>query len=87
MASMVLPGTTVRLDPEQITKIDICCADAARVEVRIFLSDDAIHHCFEFPDKAAAVDFYRAVWQLRSGERLEDREIESVMVKPGTELA
>ncbi|QEX17525.1 hypothetical protein FRZ44_28250 [Hypericibacter terrae] len=87
MALTTLPGTNVRLDPDQITKIDICCADTARVEIRIFLRDNSPHHFFEFPDKAAAVDFYRAVWQLRSGERLGDREIESFLLNEGTELA
>ncbi|MGH6880615.1 hypothetical protein [Hypericibacter sp.] len=87
MALTLLPGTRVRLDPEQITKIDICCADTARVEVRIFLRDEATHHYFEFASKAAAVDFYRQVWQLRSGEHLADREIESLMVNNGAELA
>lgn len=87
MAPTILPGTRVRLDPEQITKIDICCADMARVEVRIYLREDTPHHHFEFADKAAAIDFYRRVWQLRSGDRLDDREIEGLMANNGTELA
>lgn len=87
MALTILPGTRVRLDPEQITKIDIYCADTARVEVRIFVRDETTHHYFEFPDKAAAIDFYRKVWQLRSGERLGDYEIESLMANNGAELA
>lgn len=87
MVQTILPGTRVRLDPASIEKIDICCADGARAEVRIFLKDETNHHHFEFPDKAAAVDFYRAVWQLRSGERLEDREIESLLVNKDTERA
>jgi hypothetical protein len=87
MAHTILPGTRVRLDPEQITKIDICCADTARVEVRIYLREETPHHYFEFTDKAAAIEFYRKVWQLRSGNRLDDRKIESLMATNGTELA
>jgi hypothetical protein len=87
MAQTILPGTRIHLDPEKITKIDICCADAARVEVRIFLGDDSTHHYFEFPGKVAAIEFYRKVWQLRSDERLENREIESLMANNGAELA
>lgn len=87
MALTILPGTSVRLDPDQITKIDICCADTARVEVRIFLRDGSAHHYFEFSDKAAAIDFYRRVWQLRSGERLEDLAIENLIANRGAELS
>ena len=87
MALTTLPVTNVRPDPDQITKIDICCADTARVEVRIFLRDDSPHHYFEFADKGAAIDFYRQVWQLRGGKRLDDRAIESLMTNKGTELA
>ena len=87
MALTTLPSTNVRPDPDQITKIDIYCAEMARVEVRIFLRDDSHHHYFEFPDKGAAIDFYRQVWQLRGGKRLDERSIESLMVSKGTELA
>jgi hypothetical protein len=79
MALTILPGTRVRFDPDTITKMEICCADAARVEIRIFAAGDGEPRLFEFPDKVAAVEFYRKVWLLRSGETLDDRQIESLV--------
>jgi hypothetical protein len=79
MALTILPGTGVRLDPDQIAKVEICCADATHVEVRIFSIAETEHRYFAFPDKAAAVDFYRQVWLLRSGEKLGDGQIEDLM--------
>jgi hypothetical protein len=76
MALMTLPGTEVRLDPDRITKIEICCAETARVGLRVFLSGESTHHEFEFPDKAAAVDFYRQVWLLRSDDNFDACENE-----------
>jgi len=87
MALTILPGTRVRLDPDQITKFEICCVDAAHAEIRIFVADAAEPLFFEFPDKAAAVEFYRQVWLLRSDEALDDREMENVMANNGSEFA
>jgi len=74
-----LPGTGIRLDPDRITQIEICCLDATRAEVRILSTSDAPPRLFSFPDKAAAIDFYRKVWLLRSGETLDDRQIENLI--------
>ena len=87
MALTILPGTRARLDPDQITKIEICCVDAAHAEIRIFVADAAAPFFFEFPEKDAAVEFYRQVWLLRSGEALDDREMESVMANSGAGFA
>ena len=87
MALTVLPGTGVRLDPDRITKLEICCADATRVEVRIFSAVDTEHRYFAFPDKATAVDFYQQVWQLRSGEKLDELQVENLMANNGIEHA
>ena len=87
MALTILPGTQVRFDPDRISKLEICCADAARVEVRIYSMDSAAPHLFEFPDKAAAIDFYRKVWLLRTGETLDDAKVESLMADNSGGLA
>ena len=87
MALTILPGTGVRLDPDQIAKVEICCADATHVEVRIFAIAETAHRYFAFPDKAAAVDFYRQAWLLRSGEKLDDGQIEDLMASNGIEHA
>jgi hypothetical protein len=90
---MTLPGTEVRLDPDRITKMEISCADSARVELRIFLSGESAHQEFEFPDKAAAVDFYRQVWLLRSedgfidGQNEKGHQIENLMARTTVEPA
>jgi hypothetical protein len=55
----------VAADPNQITKIEICCADADRVEVRVYSALYAEAEFFEFPDKASAIEFCRHVWLLR----------------------
>jgi hypothetical protein len=83
MVLTILPGTRIQFDPDRIEKLEICCADTARVEVRIYSTDSAAPRLFEFPDKAAAVDFYRKVWLLRSGEALDDAQIESLMADGG----
>jgi len=81
MVLTIVPGTRIRLDPDRISKLEICCADAARVEVRIYPTDDEAPHLFEFPDKAAAIAFYREIWLLRGGQSLDDAQIESLMAE------
>jgi len=78
-----LPGTRICLDPDRISKLEICCAEPARVEVRIYSTDDAAPRLFEFPDKAAAIAFYREVWLLRCGQSLDDAQIENLMMEDG----
>lgn len=78
MTWTILPGIGGRLDPDRIMKMEICCLDA-RVEVRIFSIDEATPRLFPFPDKAAAFDFYRKVWLLRSGDSLDGRQVESLI--------
>lgn len=87
MASTILPGTSVRIDPDRITKIEIGCIDEKRVEVRIFATGEEAPRLFVFPDKPAAIAFYREVWRLRSGETLDDRQIRQMMEGNGAELA
>lgn len=53
------------IDPDRITKIEICCVTATRVEVRIFSPLHAEPEVFEFPDKARAVEFCREIWVHR----------------------
>jgi hypothetical protein len=79
MVLTFLPGTRIRLDPDRISKLEICCADAARVEVRLYSTDGAEPRLFEFSDKAAAVAFYRQVWLLRGGQCLDDAEVEPLL--------
>ena len=73
MTWTILPGTGIRLDPDQIANIEICCIGATHAEVRILSTGEAPPRLFSFPDKAAALDFYRKVWLLRSDETLDDR--------------
>ncbi|HWA46338.1 MAG TPA: hypothetical protein VHA10_24180 [Hypericibacter adhaerens] len=87
MASTVLPGTGIRLDPDRIEKIEIACVDETRVEVRIFSVGEEAPRLFAFPDKPAAIAFYRDVWRLRSGQTLDDQQIQRLMEENGAELA
>jgi len=87
MALMILPGTRIRFDPDRISKLEICCADATRVEVRVYSTDSPEPRLFEFPDKAAAIEFYRKVWLLRGGQTLDDAAVESLMADNDAGLA
>jgi len=55
----------VSADPNQITKIELCCTSAIRVEVRIYSELYAEAEIFEFPDKENAIDFCRKIWLRR----------------------
>ena len=87
MVLTILPGTRIRFDPDRLEKLEICCADEARVEVRIYSDDSAAPRLFEFPDKAAAIDFYKKVWLLRNGEALDDAQVEHLIADSSAEPA
>jgi hypothetical protein len=83
MTPAILPGIGERLDPDRMTKIEICCAEATRAEVRIFVADETAPRLVVFPDKGAAVNFYRKLWLLRTGEILGDGQIENLIEGDG----
>jgi hypothetical protein len=82
MTHMTLPGTEIRLDPRRISKMEIFCAKATSIELRVFLMDVPSPRVVPFPDKAAAAEFYRKVWLLRCGEALDDQQIQRAITSP-----
>jgi len=52
-------------DPNQITKIELCCTSAVRVEVRVYSARHAETELFAFPDMASAIDFCHKIWLRR----------------------
>jgi hypothetical protein len=82
MTLMTLPGTEVRLDPRRIGRMEIFCAKATTIEVRIFLMDAPSPRVIPFSDKTAAVEFYRKIWLLRCGESLDDQQIHKIISGP-----
>jgi hypothetical protein len=82
MTLMTLPGTELRLDPRRIGKMEIFCAKTTSIEVRIFLMDTPSPRVIAFPDKTAAVEFYRKIWLLRCGESLDDQQIQKLISGP-----
>jgi hypothetical protein len=82
---MIVPRTQISVDPDKITKVEIICLDGVTAEVRIHLADAASPEVYTFLDKAAAIDFYREVWLLRSGKTLEDGQIEEIMAEASSQ--
>jgi len=56
-----------QIDPDQVARIEIArSASSEKTQVRIFLTDAAEPHLFEFDSMRAAIEFYEQLWALRT---------------------
>lgn len=68
-----IPGFNVRLDPNAVTRVEISKGENEGTLVSIFLRDVSEPRVFTFPTKQESINFYGAVWQLRSEAELQNK--------------
>lgn len=65
MASIQVPGYDVRLDPDEIIKIEIFREGKSRARMDIFVEGEEKPKSFDLPNMTMATKLFNAIWRLR----------------------
>ncbi len=65
MASIHVPGFDVRLDPDEIIKIEIFREGKSRARMDIFVEGEEKPRSFDLPNMITATKLYDTIWRLR----------------------
>ena len=79
MASIHVPGYDVRLDPDEITKIEIFREGKSRARMDIFVEGEEKPKSFDLPNMTMATKLFNTIWRLR---RCDDEDGEDAADYP-----
>lgn len=78
MPVIQIPGSEIWLDPDEITKLEVCADGNHGTVIRIFFRHEESPRVIKFADKEQCIKFYKTVWKLRQSDDVMILEVDDL---------